>query len=86
MKTNLVCLPARTLYYEVVLQALKQGLIIINLSEFETSGTINNRYNIGMFVLFVLRQWGQRMNRDMYLILALCLMVIVDVENTTQLG
>lgn len=86
MKTNLVWLPTRTLYYEVVIQAIKQGLIIINLSEFEISGTINNRYNIGMFVLLVLRQWGQRMNRDMYLILALCLMVIVDVENTTQLG
>lgn len=34
-----------------------------NISNSSNSSNSNsNRYNIGMFVLFVLRQWGQRLN------------------------
>lgn len=34
----------------------------INNSSNSSSNSSINRYNIGMFVLFVLRQWGQRLN------------------------
>mgnify|MGYP006995463166 CR=1 FL=1 len=34
-------------------------------------------YNMGMFVLFVLRQWGQRLNRELYIFMAIGLMIIM---------
>lgn len=73
-------LPSLPLYYSCIKEAIRQGLVIINLNEFEHCGVKNNRYNLGMFVLFVLRQWGQRLSRNLYHVMALCLVVIVDVQ------
>jgi hypothetical protein len=33
-----------------------------------------------MFILFVLRQWGQKLNKDLYILLGLGMMVLVEQE------
>jgi hypothetical protein len=37
-----------------------------------------------MFILFVMRQWGQKLNKDVYVLLGLGLIVLVEQELINQ--
>ena len=65
------CLSALT-YYSTIKSAIQQNLININFA------SDSHHYNIGMFYLYVCRQWGQGLNRSKFLILCLIMMAIME--------